>query len=327
MPILDWSLRDTGYAVVSIKTTGLTHGYDRICEISVVNCDPGQPMRLNLDTLVNPVRPLAGAETHGIHDRHVVLAPTFDQVALDLLRQLQGRVGVGHNVNFTLRFLRAEFRELGLDLDLEFPFLDTMPLTAMLTRTPNRPLLEVCDHLGIEGSLDPTAAASALDTAKVLRLLLTKVQTMGLQTFSKLRGKQRYAFQKSFDKDPFPKGLTYDLEESLIRQSRHERGVEGKTNIALALYWDALLVALDDLVITDEESAHLHKLQKDLELAMDDIYMLHARAFSGSLVAMIHSGSISAGDRQQLAGLKQCLSLLGWAPGTEEMEADAETDS
>ena len=54
MSILDWSLTDTGYAVVAIKTTGLTPRYDGICEIAIAQVTPGQPLLLALDTLVDP---------------------------------------------------------------------------------------------------------------------------------------------------------------------------------------------------------------------------------------------------------------------------------
>lgn len=314
MGILDWTMKDTGYAVVAIKTTGLTHGYDRICEISVALAVPGQPIRLVLDTLVNPERPIAGGELHGIKQHQVTInAPVFKEVALDLLRALQGRVLVGHNLRFTLRFLTAEFDELGLKL--ETPYIDTMNLTAVLASQPPRPLVEACEAFDIEARLDPTSAAAALDTALLLRALLAKLNDMGLQTFGRLQGKKRHAFQRSFEIDPLPKGYTYDLPESVARISRHERGVEGVPNIALAVYWDALLVALDDLEITDQEQAHLAKLREDLELGADDVAMLHARAFSGSLVAMIHTGVCSAEDQRHLASLHACLTRLGWAPG------------
>lgn len=314
MSVLDWSLKETQYAVVAIKTTGLTHGYDRICEIAVVQAAPGQPIRVILDTIVNPERPMAGAEIHGIHQYSVTpQAPVFSEVALDLLRQLQGRVLVGHNLGFAMRFLKAEFKELGIVLDI--PYIDTMSLASMLTKKPNRPLLEASDLLGLEASVDPTAAAAATDTAKLFRHLLSKVQSMGLTTFKHIQGKKNRPFQASFDLSPMPKGFSYDLQESVARVSRLERGVEGQPNIALALYWDALLVALDDLQITDQEMEHLEKLKSELELGLDEIYMLHARAFSGVLVAMIHSGECTAEERERLASLHACLDRLGWAPG------------
>lgn len=318
MSILDRSIRDTPYAAVAIKTTGLTHSYDRIVEVAVALAEPGQPTRLILDTIVNPGRKMAGAEIHGIHDFSInALAPTFEEVALDLLRQLQGRVLVGHNLHFTLRFLKAEFGALGIEIDP--PFLDTMSLTSMLTKKPQRPLLEACDQMGLDPSLEPTAAAAAIDTAKLLRALLQKLHALKLKTFRHIQGKKTRPFQQSLERELLPKGLTHNLQESVARISRHDRGVEGNPNLALALYWDALLVALDDLVITEAELRHLHTLKTELELDVDDIYMLHARVFSAAVVAMIDSGTCTEEDRAHLASLHECLARLGWAPGTYDL--------
>ena len=313
MSYVDSPLRDLGYACISLKTTGLTHGYDRICEVSVAVADPGQPIRLALDTLVHPERPLAGAEIHGIRTMNISMAPNFEQVALDLLRQMQGRVVVGHNLSLPWRFLTTEFNKLGVRL--EGPQIDTMSLTSMLTRKPNRPLLEACDSVGIEARIEPTAAVAALDTAKLLRHLLGKVGQMGLNTLGSLRGKKRHPFQATLEQDAMLKGMTFDLEESVVRFSRHERGVEGSADLALALYWDALLVALDDLVITEEEQEHLARLKGELELEDERIHMLHARAFSGSLVAMIDAGEVTEDHRTHLTSLRACLAKLGWCPG------------
>ena len=311
--VLDWSLKDSEYAVVSIKTTGLTQNYDRICEISVVTAVPGQPLRLALDTLIHPGRRLAGAEVHGIRDRNVAMAPTFEQVALDLLRELQERILVGHNMEFVLRFLQSEYKALGVDLDV--PYLDTMSIASMLSRQPNRPLLEACDVWELEASLECTSAAAALDTAKLMRVLMAKLDTMGLHTFGRLTGKGNRAYQQSLSKKPMPRGFSYDLEDSAVRWSRHDRGVEGRVNVALALYWDALLVALDDLIITDEEQQHLERLKTDLELEVDDVYLLHSRMFTSSIVAMIERNTCTEDDRKHLQSLRSCLTRLGWAPG------------
>ena len=77
----------------------------------------------------------------------------------------------------------------------------------------------------------------------------------------------------------------------------------------------SLLVALDDLVITEEEQEHLARLKGELELEDERIHMLHARAFSGSLVAMIDAGEVTEDHRTHLTSLRACLAKLGWCPG------------
>ena len=325
MPILDWSLKETGYATVAIKTTGLTHGYDRICEVAVALAVPGQPVRLVLDSLVNPEREMGGTEVHGIKPHQITKsAPVFKEVALDLLRGIQGRVIVGHNLHFTMQFLKTEFADL--DVPFESPYVDTMNLTSMLTKSAPRPLLEACDTMGFEPRMEPTAAAAALDTARLYRELLLKLSSMRLTTFKHIRGKGRFAFQKSLELDPMPKGFAYDLKESVARISRHEEGVEGIPNLALALYWDSLMVALDDLVITEAELTYLKDVQKELEIDLEDAFMLHAKVFSGALVQMIKSGTCTQVDRDRLAALQDCLYALGWSPGTDAEGEEIEDD-
>lgn len=58
-------IADTPVAVIDFETTGLTPGYDRVVEVSIVRIDPGSKPRVVFDTLVNPARPMAATEIHG----------------------------------------------------------------------------------------------------------------------------------------------------------------------------------------------------------------------------------------------------------------------
>jgi DNA polymerase-3 subunit epsilon len=130
--ILGRRIDETPMAVIDFETTGLSPGYDRVVEVSVVRIDPGSRPRLVLDSLVNPGRRVAATEIHGITDRHVVDAPLFDDLAGDLLHALSDSVVVAHNVYFDLKFLRFELDRLGLFQDV--PHVCTMY---------SRPLLEL----------------------------------------------------------------------------------------------------------------------------------------------------------------------------------------
>src|SRR5262245_14174544 len=65
-PLAALPIADTPVAVLDFETTGLRPGPDRVVEVAVVRIDPGQPPRVVLDTLVNPGRPMACTEIHGI---------------------------------------------------------------------------------------------------------------------------------------------------------------------------------------------------------------------------------------------------------------------
>ena len=81
-------INDSPIAVVDFETTGLTPGVDRVVEVSVVRLNPGEVPQLVLDSLVNPMRPVAATEIHGITDADVASAPTFKEIAGDLIAAL-----------------------------------------------------------------------------------------------------------------------------------------------------------------------------------------------------------------------------------------------
>src|SRR5262245_49882605 len=107
-------IRETPLAVVDLETTGLYAGGDRIIELAVVRIDPAGEPRLAIDTLVNPRRPVAATEIHGITDADVADAPTFEQIADALASALNGCVLASYNVYFDARFIQAEWAALGL---------------------------------------------------------------------------------------------------------------------------------------------------------------------------------------------------------------------
>jgi DNA polymerase-3 subunit epsilon len=105
-------IAETPIAVLDFETTGLSAGYDRVVEVSVVRIEPGSQPRLVLDTLVNPNRPMAATHIHGITDRDVANAPSFEHIAGDLLRAISDSVVAAHNVYFDMGFLRYELGRL-----------------------------------------------------------------------------------------------------------------------------------------------------------------------------------------------------------------------
>ncbi|MEY9878001.1 DNA polymerase III epsilon subunit-like protein [Streptacidiphilus sp. MAP12-33] len=102
------------FAAVDLETTGLRPGVDRICEIGVVLFRADGTVLGEYATLVDPQRPMAATEIHGITADQVVGAPTFAQIAPALERLLAGTVVVAHNLTFEDAFLAAELRAAGL---------------------------------------------------------------------------------------------------------------------------------------------------------------------------------------------------------------------
>jgi DNA polymerase-3 subunit epsilon len=126
------------------ETTGLApERHDRVVEVAVVFLNGDLTLGREYSSLVNPQRDLGPTHIHGVKGRDVASAPLFVDVADDLVHWLGGRVIIGHNIGFDLRFLRAEFGRLGLPIPEKLSTIDTMRLAN------GSSLADACDQLGV----------------------------------------------------------------------------------------------------------------------------------------------------------------------------------
>jgi DNA polymerase-3 subunit epsilon len=100
---------------VDLETTGATAATDRITEIGIVEVSAEGVSEWS--SLVNPGVPISSfiERLTGISDAMVAGAPTFAELAEDVLERLQGRLFVAHNARFDYGFLRSEFKRAGYD--------------------------------------------------------------------------------------------------------------------------------------------------------------------------------------------------------------------
>jgi len=103
------------YVVLDLETTGGSAVHDRITEIAAVRVENGVETA-RWSTLVNPgVRiPAFIQALTGISDAMVADAPTFDEVAKNLLEILDGAVFVAHNVRFDHGFVQNELARMDI---------------------------------------------------------------------------------------------------------------------------------------------------------------------------------------------------------------------
>jgi DNA polymerase III subunit epsilon len=99
---------------VDLETTGGTFGIDRITEIGIVEVGPQGVSQWT--SLVNPGRaiPAFVQQLTGITNDMVRDAPTFEELAADLLERMNGRLFIAHNAHFDHSFLKGEFKRIGL---------------------------------------------------------------------------------------------------------------------------------------------------------------------------------------------------------------------
>ena len=103
------------YVLLDLETTGATPLKDRITEIALIRYRDGREVD-RWQTLVNPqcqipefIQSLTGIDMAMVED-----APSFEQVAKELLVRLDDAVLCAHNVRFDYGFLKAEFKRIGM---------------------------------------------------------------------------------------------------------------------------------------------------------------------------------------------------------------------
>jgi DNA polymerase-3 subunit epsilon len=103
------------YAITDIETTGLggTKG-NRITEIAIAIHD-GEKVIKEYHSLVNPETPISNyvIGLTGIDNTMVLKAPTFSEIASEVMTLTENRIFVAHNVNFDYHILKKEFERIG----------------------------------------------------------------------------------------------------------------------------------------------------------------------------------------------------------------------
>ncbi|SDZ43430.1 exonuclease domain-containing protein [Herbiconiux ginsengi] len=163
-----------GFATIDFETTGLfPGGSDRAIEVAVVHSDPDGTITGRWDTLINPGRDLGRQDIHRITAFEARQAPSFGQIAAELLELLSGRVIVAHNASFDTRFLLAELERMGYSHRDDLVSLCTMRLAKeYLPAGARRSLAECCATFGIELDGAHRASVDAEATALLLAAYL-----------------------------------------------------------------------------------------------------------------------------------------------------------
>ena len=103
------------YVFLDLETTGATAGTDKITEIGLINVKDGQ-YQDEWQTLINPQKNIPNniQLITGITNEMVKGAPKFSEVCNDLIKRLEGKTLVAHNVRFDYAFLKNEFKSVNI---------------------------------------------------------------------------------------------------------------------------------------------------------------------------------------------------------------------
>jgi DNA polymerase-3 subunit epsilon len=148
-------------AFVDLETTGATATADRITEIGIVEVDADGSVR-EWQQLVNPgirIPPFIEQLT-GISNEMVAEAPSFEQVADETMRRLEGKLFIAHNARFDYGFLKNEFKRLGIAF--RAPVLCTVKLSRTLFPEHKRHNLDsLIERHGLQAEARHRALADA----------------------------------------------------------------------------------------------------------------------------------------------------------------------
>jgi DNA polymerase-3 subunit epsilon len=182
------NLCDLSYVVVDTETTGGSHSVsDRITEIAAVVVRKGEIVEV-YETLVNPQRsiPYFVSQLTNITWDMVKDAPTFDLVAPEVMRVLEGNVFVAHNATFDWRFVSSELSR-ATGRQLRGRKLCTVKMARkVLPQLSRRSLDYIARYYGVEIYNRHRAGGDALATAKCLIRMLSDLSDRGCATWGDL---------------------------------------------------------------------------------------------------------------------------------------------
>lgn len=309
------AINDHPIAIIDFETTGLSAGYDRVIEISVLRVEPNGRSSLVLDSLVNPCRAVDATEIHGITDEDVRDAPIFAELVDPLSKALDGCIVCAYNVYFDMRFLEFELanaRVRGVP-----PHFCLMYMRPMLGLGKRCSLEKACAEHGIGHASAHIASEDVVSSGKLLSMYLEVIKKRDIRTYGDLCRLAKYKFLDSFGQSPFEARGENSGSESVRLKSRRTQQPEAappKRN-SMTRYWDELCIAVADLGLDDEEIFALVALRKELGISADEIRFLHAHLFNTAVTRFIQDRSLTDDEASKLRRLKICLRQLGWAPG------------
>jgi len=177
------------FAVVDVETTGGVAGRGgRIIEFASVRVEHRQIVEA-FTSLVDPGADVSPWITRltGIRNAMVRGAPSFSDIAGEVLRHLEGCVFVAHNVGYDWGFVREEMRRVGA-CPPEGPRLCTLQLTRrLLPGLDRRGLDAVASYYGIEIRERHRARGDAIATARILLRMLADAERKGWTTWPRLQ--------------------------------------------------------------------------------------------------------------------------------------------
>ncbi|OJZ75773.1 DNA polymerase III subunit epsilon [Mycobacterium paraffinicum] len=167
---------DGGWAVIDVETSGFRPGQARVISLAVLGLDADGRVEQSVVSLLNPGVDPGPTHVHGLTAAMLEDQPQFADVVDDVVKVLDGRTLVAHNVAFDYAFLAAE-AELA---EAELP-IDSVMCTVELARRldlgiDNLRLETLAAHWGVTQERPHDAFDDALVLTGVLESALKRAR-------------------------------------------------------------------------------------------------------------------------------------------------------
>ncbi|MFG1996753.1 exonuclease domain-containing protein [Actinoplanes sp. NPDC048988] len=323
-----------GFAVVDVETSGLSPEYDRIIEVAVVATDRYGNVVDEWTTLVNPEGPVGKVSLHRITAADVADAPRFADIVGELTRRLVGRVIVGHNVQFDLRFLHAEYARARLRFPQVVSLCTYRESHEYLPDLVRRRLPDCCHAVGVpltdaHAALEDARAAAGLlrvylgagtELAGRHRQLPERAELVGWPSVPSSSAQAKVRPPAVPPPVPAPAGALAVLLEELPVADVLPDGAPASA----AGYVELLAEAIEDGVLTMEEVTALADHARFAGLARVEVEAAH-RGFVLALARKaVADGRVSADERRELNNAAEMLGLPDGAVKRLLSEAESE---
>jgi DNA polymerase III epsilon subunit family exonuclease len=306
------------YAVIDFETTGYSpQRGDRVVEVAIVRLTPQGQMEREYSTLVNPGRDAGPVYVHDITNRDVADAPTFAEIAGDLVGFLRGAVLVAHNAKYDSEFLTAEFATAGYPLP-GIPTLCTLLLSYMLHPEATRHRLpDCCARDGVVFEEVHNALSDARATAQLLladfgaarkrhvlelRALACKPLVLSEAGWPDLVASGRVLPRLPVARSPSPD--TPYLARLVAKLSGH-----GVMNPDVASYAHMLDHVLQDRRVTENEASVLMETAERYGLTRTQALEVHVSYLGQLIDAALADGVVSETEMRDLGAVAALLGL------------------
>lgn len=295
-----------GFATIDFETTGLfPENHDRAIEVAVVHSDPGGTITGRWETLINPQRDLGRQDIHGISAREILAAPTFADIADELIELVSGRVIVAHNAAFDMRFLSAELSRANYWPGVDLAHVCTMRL-ARTYLGGGGSLADCCAAFDIALSGAHRAAVDALATAELLAAYIASSsradwdehfsRASALPPLGSARG--RWVPRDSVE------AYTVSFLQRII-----DRVPDVATTAEQAEYLDLVERCILDRYLSEHEKASLVALADRVGLGRSTAQRLHHDFFDALAAVAWEDGILTADERDDLVVVAHLLEI------------------